>query len=209
MGVRMVASVVIWMVTMTISVSTVVLAAAARASDMHAYAAGIVSLTIAILAIVEHRKLVSDSATEQQIAASTARHMGLVWAWGALCLFVTYQPLFEILRWVEWLPFTLAFFAITVLCLIFSTALSREAEGDERFLRMARYLSVGQLIGMCIAIVGLMLDGKFPAAVKAHPDWQDWAANNVFFFGAVALAAITANALYSERQRNQQAATQA
>lgn len=198
-------SLIIWIVTISVSVSAVVIAAAARASEVHGYATGIVSLAIALLAIYEHRKLLDRGASEREVAASTARHMGLVWAWGALSLFVTYQPMLEILRWPEWGAFTIAASALAALCLLFAVILKREATSgaaDTTFLDLARYLSVGQLIGMVIAIVGLMLDGKFPAKVKADLNWQDWAANHVFFFGAIALAAITINALYAEYRRD-------
>jgi hypothetical protein len=53
---------------------------------------------------------------------------------------------------------------------------------------------------MGIAALGLIIDGKFPVTVSKHIEWQDWAANNIFFFGALALAAITANALYTSRR---------
>ncbi|MEO1207415.1 MAG: hypothetical protein AAFV45_13905 [Pseudomonadota bacterium] len=201
----MTASLFIWMVTIAVSVSTVVIAAAARATEYHAYATGIVSLAIALIAIFEHRQLRAKDASERAIAASTARNMGFVWTWAALSLFATYQPMFEILRWPEWGAFTLAAVALAALCLVFAGVLQREADSgsdDDTFLNLARYLSIGQLVGMFLAIIGLALDGKFPAPVKPNMDWQDWAANNVFFFGAFALLIITANALLSERRSN-------
>ncbi|MEO1544914.1 MAG: hypothetical protein AAFR75_12975 [Pseudomonadota bacterium] len=204
----MAASLFIWLITIAISVGTVVVAAAARATEYHAYATGIVSLAIALIALFEHRQLRSQGASEHTVAASTARHMGFVWAWAALSLLVTYQPLFEILRWPEWGSFTLAAVALAALCLVFAGVLDREASSDPEdvtFLNLARYLSIGQMVGMVVAIVGLALDGKFPAPVKANMDWQDWAANNVFFFGAFALLIISANALLAQKRRRAEA----
>ncbi len=60
-------------------------------------------------------------------------------------------------------------------------------------LRLARYLTLGQLAGMIIAMLGLIIDDKMPR----DPQEPDWAANAIFFFGAAALAAISANALRS------------
>ncbi len=204
---NMAASLIIWMTTMTVAVSAVVLTAAARLTDAHAYVAGVVTLAIALLAIYEHRKLVADGASEKLIAASTARHMGLVWAWGAICLLVTYVPALGILKWVEWLPFTIMFAMLAALCLYFNLTLKREVENgndDPVLLKLSRYLAYGQLIGMGATMAGLVIDGKFPAEVKQNLNWQDWAANNVFFFGAFALFAITANSLIAERDRREQ-----
>jgi hypothetical protein len=43
-----------------------------------------------------------------------------------------------------------------------------------------------------------VIDGKmwrFASEAGRRDGWQDWAANNFFFFGALALACIAANAL--------------
>ena len=45
---------------------------------------------------------------------------------------------------------------------------------------------------MLIAIVGMIIDDKMPR----DPSEPDWAANAMFFFGAAALAAISAYALW-------------
>jgi predicted membrane channel-forming protein YqfA (hemolysin III family) len=50
---------------------------------------------------------------------------------------------------------------------------------------------MGQLIGMIIAMIGLILDDKMPR----DPQQPDWAASAIFFFGAAALAAISMSAL--------------
>jgi hypothetical protein len=84
--------------------------------------------------------------------------------------------------------------AISALCLLFAAALSRDAEAgreDATLITLARYLTLGQLAGMIIAMIGLILDDKMPR----DPQKPDWAANTIFFFGAAALAAISVNAL--------------
>ena len=58
-------------------------------------------------------------------------------------------------------------------------------------LSLARYLTIGQLAGMVIAMVGLVADAKMPRASRK----PDWAASAIFFFGAAALATISADAL--------------
>lgn len=200
------ASIFLWILTISVSVATVVFTAASREVDNHAIATGIVSLAIAIIAIFEHNRLAKHGASEHAIAASTASHMGFVWAWGALSLFATYYPGFKIIRWEEANVFTMVAILLAVLCLFFAAILRRDEKSgadDTTFLDLAAYLSYAQLIGMVVAMIGLVADGKIPAKVQKSPDWQDWAANNVFFFGALALFIITANALLARRRRLQ------
>lgn len=194
---------VIWIVTLTIGLAAVLWSAAAVMPVVHTLMAALVAVTVASAGILENRGLYRQAASKHRIAASTARYMGLVWTWGALALFATYVPMFDILHWKEWLVFTLAFAAVAFLCLAFAVVIANDEKrdsGDSTMLTLAHYLSVGQLVGMGIAAIGLIIDGKFPVTVKTNLQWQDWAANNIFFFGALSLAAITANALYMSRR---------
>ncbi|MBU2583265.1 MAG: hypothetical protein KJ622_16270 [Alphaproteobacteria bacterium] len=192
------ASLAIWMTLLTICLAAIILSGAAGLPDLHTAVAALIALSIAGIAVGDNWQQRKNGVGENLVAAATARAMGLVWIWGALSLFVTY---FFILSWKEWMVFTGIFAVVGILCLLFAATLDRdEAVGkkDDTFLNLAKYLSVGQLIGMAVAMVGLILDGKFPVAVKNTPGWEDWAANNIFFFGALSIAIITANALYTK-----------
>ncbi|MEQ8822885.1 MAG: hypothetical protein RIC14_00775 [Filomicrobium sp.] len=194
------ASLAIWMITLTISLAAIILSAAGGQDAVHTAAAALIGLAIAAMAVAENWKQRKAGASENVISASTARQMGLVWVWGALSLFVTY---FFILSWKEWLVFTGAFAAVGILCLLFAAALDndeKKGRTDPTMLNLAWYLSIGQIIGMVLAMVGLVIDGKFPVTTEANIGWQDWAANNIFFFGALSIAIITANALYTRKQ---------
>ena len=68
---------------------------------------------------------------------------------------------------------------------------------DETLLNIARYLTIGQLVGMVVAMIGMIVDDKMPR----DPTEPDWAANAIFFFGAAALAAISAYALWGPGAR--------
>jgi hypothetical protein len=46
---------------------------------------------------------------------------------------------------------------------------------------------------MIAVVVGLLIDGKMTRFLV--PRYGDWAANNIFFFGALAIGAISAYAL--------------
>ena len=60
-------------------------------------------------------------------------------------------------------------------------------------LRIARYLAIVQLAGMVITMLGLIIDGKMVRFLT--PRFTDWTANNIFFFGALGIAVISAYAL--------------
>ncbi len=195
------ASLAIWMITLSISLAAIILSAAAGIPSVHTAFAGLIGLTIAAMAVVDNLQRRKAGTEESLVAASTARYMGLVWTWGALSLFVTY---YFILSWKEWMVFTGIFAVIGILCMFFAATLEKDAEAgrkDETMLNLAKYLSIGQLVGMLIATVGLVIDGKFPVTVKSNIGWQDWAANNIFFFGALSIAIITANALWTKYQK--------
>lgn len=172
------------------------------APELHTLASALVATMVATAAIIDNRSLYRRGASKHLIATSTASYMGLIWTWGAIGLLATYVPVFDILRWKEWLVFTLVFAGVAGLCLAFAAIIANDGKRnstDPTMLTMANYLSVAQLAGMTIAAIGLIVDGKIPVTVKKSIEWQDWAANNIFFFGALALAAISANALYTSR----------
>jgi hypothetical protein len=56
-------------------------------------------------------------------------------------------------------------------------------------LKLARIVAIVHLAAMVITVVGLIVDGKMVRFL--NPRHQDWAAQNIFFFGAIALAAIS------------------
>lgn len=191
---------IIWMIVLTISVCALIFSAALGDASIHMTMTGLVSLAMALLAIRENMQLRAAGASRSTISASTARYMGLVWLWGALSLVVTYM---FILVWPEWWQFFLAFAAAGVLCLLMATAIERDEQAgrkDETILSLTRYMAYGQLLGMVITIAGLWIDPDKHFGDVAFPDW---AANNVFMFGAVALAAITTHALYYDKTDGQ------
>jgi hypothetical protein len=120
--------------------------------------------------------------------------MGYVWAWGALGLVISYGS--GVVSWREWLTFFVAFAILAAASLFFSMLLQRDADQgkeDEALLKVGRYLAWAQLFGMVAVVVGLLIDGKMTRFLV--PRYGDWAANNIFFFGALAIGAISAYAL--------------
>ena len=101
-------------------------------------------------------------------------------------------------RWPEWWHFFLGFAIAAVASLVFSNMLDRDAEAgrvDDSIIKIGRALVMVQLIGVIIAVITMFVDGKFPRDVS----YSDWAGCNIFFFGAIAIAAISVNALRSAK----------
>ena len=182
-----------------ISVVALVLTAAMKANApvlayVHFLVAAATAAVCVAIAVYDMNRLRTEKASPSALAASTASHLGLVWIWGAIALIVTYGT--QVLTWKEWMPFFLAFFLAAGLCMFFSATLKKDAaEGkvDGSMLNIARTLTLVQLVSMGVVVVGLLLDGKMTRFMT--PRFTDWAANNIFFTGAIAVAAICAYAL--------------
>ncbi len=186
-------SLVAWMLALTLSLCAIILTAAANSPGLHMFASGAISLLFAIMAIADHNKLLARGASKSEVGASTAQHTGLIWTWGALSILVTYSFILEN-RWPEWWHFFLGFLVAGAACMIFASMLSRDAATghvDASVMSLGRMLVLAQLVGMIAAIVSIFVDGKFPRAAT----YPDWAGCNIFFFGALAIAGISANAL--------------
>jgi hypothetical protein len=183
------ASIIIWIVGVGASIAALVIAAAFKLHYVHMAVAAAVAILIALAAIAATRSVELANGKRALLTSSNIRHLGLVWAWAALALFVTYA---FVLQWREWWHFVLAFAALAAACLALSIALAKDAESDhadDTMLKLARIVAIVHLVAMVITVVGLIIDGKMVRFL--NPRHQDWAAQNIFFFGAIALAAIS------------------
>lgn len=191
------ASLVIWFTLITASLCAMIIAAGAGMPLLHMLMTGLVSVGIALVALFENTKLRNEGASKNAIAASTSRNMGFIYVWGALTIAITY---IFILRWHEWWHFMTAFAVAGALCLFYSNTLLRDdstGREDATLLNAGRVLTWVQLVGMVIAMIGMIIDGKLTR--YANPKHLDWAAQNIFFFGALGLAIISAYALWAGR----------
>jgi hypothetical protein len=186
-------------ISLICSVALMVLFVSRRGEGIHmAYAhmgiAAIVAIGFAAAFFRANNELRASGASPSAVAAKTSKFVGYVAGWAAVCLLTVYGT--KVLAWREWMTFTIACAVIAALGLLFATMLQRDADAgkdDPGMMKIAHVLAVGLLAGMVITILGLLIDGKMVRFLK--PEYTDWAANNVFFFGAVALAAITGHAL--------------
>lgn len=175
------------------------LAAVPREPWIHMAVTGLVGLALAILAMREHQRLIAADASASLVASSTAKHLGLAWAWGALSIIATYLLILD-KPWSEWWQFFLGFAFAAGGSFAFVQMLGRDAAAgkvDDTLIKVGRFLVQAQLAGMVIGVISLFIDKKFPRAVE----YADWAGCNICFFGAVTIAAISLDALRSPRER--------
>ncbi len=194
---------VFWVFSIALSIALLVIAAAMKHTmpDMayvHMAIAALMCIIFALVGIRETRNLAGSSTSRSAISASTAQYSAYVWVWGALGLLITYG--FGVADWHEWWHFFLAFAIVGIATLFFGKLLQRDADAgrdDDSILKIGRYLAYIQFFGMIAVVLGLIIDGKMTRFLT--PRYGDWAANNIFFFGALALAAISAYALKIDR----------
>ena len=188
---------VIWMITLTISVCAIILSAAIGDPPTLMAMTGIVSFAMAIIAIREHRHLKAANATRGTLSASIARHMGLIWAWGALGLLVSYGLILGE-TWPTWSIYFGFTSAAAVACLLFAATLDRDEQlghKDDAMLNLGKYLMIAQLFGMLAALSAICIDPNKQLLSATQPDWI---VNNIFVAGAIALTAICAYALMQD-----------
>ena len=190
-------SIVVWMLALTISLALTILSAAAGLPAIHTAVTAFVTLAIAIVAVQADRGLQGSAAPRSARAACTARFIGLGWVWAGTAIFATYQ--FVLHNWPEWWQFSTGLLIAGGLSVVLSNLLQRDADAgreDEGLLKTVRALNVVQIVGMLIAAIGLVADHKFTLGMGTLR--PDWAANNIFFFGALAIACIGVHALAAE-----------
>ncbi len=189
---------VVWTLSIGFSVALLIVTAASRGLDvsyayMHMAISAIMVTVITISALTSARREAEQGLGPIKISAGLAKHMGLVWAWGALALAATYAT--GIVSWKEWPGFLSAFTCLAGLSLFMANRLS-DGENAETWFKVSRWMALGQMIGMIVVVLGLLQQGKMTRFLETQPlGWQDWAANNYFFFGAIGLAVISAYGL--------------
>ncbi|MET0408424.1 MAG: hypothetical protein ABW006_08650 [Hyphomicrobium sp.] len=184
-----------WLFSLAAAICATILAAAAEQPSLQMTAVAVVCVVISLMAVREHQTLKDSGAPTSAIASSTARHLGLIWAWAALALLITYLFVID-KRWPEWWQFFIGFSFAAVASLGFAAMLDRDraaGRDDAVLVKAGRVLLQVQVVGMIAGIISLFVDNKFPRpAVHA-----DWAGCNIFFFGALAIAVISLDALRS------------
>ena len=197
---------ILWLLTIAISIALLAITAFARSEEIEmAYAniavAAVAGLIFVALALNSIRQLQVRGASRLAVAADTARSMSFIYFWGTLGLVAVYGT--GILTWKEWWHFLLAFLAVGVICFAMSLIMQskvKSGEEDTKLLTVGNYGNIVQLVGMIAIMVGLLIDGKMVRFIDPRAGWEDWGANNIFFFGAAALAIVSLRALLIKKQ---------
>lgn len=190
-------SMAVWGIAFAVCLGMMLVTAGAGQPLVHLGLGLIISLAIAFAAIIENQKLRSGAAPKPAVASATSRSMGFIYLWAAAVIALTYLTLLE---WHEWLHWFMALALVGTLCVFYSNMLTRDANAgkeDPTMLSIGHKLTWVQLVGMLIAIIGMLVDGKLTRYLK--PQVQDWAAQNVFFSGAVGLVILSAYVLWAAR----------
>lgn len=190
---------VFWMFAIAISVALLVISAAAGSMDpamgsVHMTIAASVAIVFALVSFRDTRQLIQSGAPRSAIYAMSTRFMGLIWTWGALALAVTYGT--GILRWPNWQPFFIVALSAAGLCLFVSLTLRADLERghhDSKLLQIGGYLAGAQLFAMIAIMAALATRGG--SSLSSASAEESWAAYQVFLFGALGLAAVSAYAL--------------
>lgn len=195
---------ILWLLGIGASVTALVVTAALKVhnADMayaHMASAAGAAIGMALVAMLQLREeeAVDSKAQRAMKASAGLQYLGLVWGWAMLALFGTYA---FVLQWREWWHFVLAFALLAGVCLWLSAALRKDARSgaeDDTLLTLARIITIIHLGAGVITMLGLVIDGKMVRFLVARH--HDWAAQNIFFFGAMALAAISWSALAAMR----------
>lgn len=184
-----------WLFSLAAALCATILAAAAHQPNLQMTAVAVVCVAISLIAVRDHQKLRTTGAPISAIASSTARYLSLIWAWAALAVLITYVFVID-KHWAEWWQFFIGFSFAAIASIGFSVLLDRDraaGRDDAMLVRMGRVLLQAQVIGMAAGIISLFVDNKFPR----DANHADWAGCNIFFFGALAIAAISLDALRS------------
>lgn len=182
-----------WLAALFIAVGVTIAAVTTGQSPIHMAVAALVSLGITLLAVFDRRKLLAGAAPDAAVASSTARHLGLLWAWGGLTILISYVLIID-RYWPEWWHFFIGFSFAAIASILFARMLDKDlaaGRSDDAVTKAGSILLKVQVVGMIVAIVSLFVDGKFPRSAT----YVDWVGCNIFFFGALGVALISIEAL--------------
>jgi len=166
--------------------ATLTAVAAWRLPIVHMGLSATIAGAIAYLSFADAKRAAVSGASPGAISGIHATSAGYILAWAAVALVATYTTALE---WDEWWQFFAAFGIVGVLTLLLARTLvsdARKGKDDVAMIIIARFLAWWLLIGGAGAAIGLLADKKMTRFLS--PRYTDWAANNTFFFGGIALA---------------------
>lgn len=185
-------------VVFVVSIAALLYYAGLAVQDRHLAVAAATAALLTYFGVAAQRLNKAATVNKSVAARTTAQAFGVVWAWGAIAILLTYVTVMDE-PWAEWWHFALGFGVAALLAFGFAAMLKRDAaEGreDATLLNAGRIVAIVQLAGMIGGIISIFVDGKFPRAVT----YPDWAGIQITLCGALAIAVLSAHGLVSNRK---------
>lgn len=171
-GGQTMSSTIIWILSITMAASALVLTAATEHSALHLALSGIVATVIVALAAREYRAAIEKSGSAVAPLAVVSRYMGMLWAWSAICTFLTYTL---IMVWSTWS----GAFIVSALCAGLCLVVAGLAERDDGATKWTSVLATFNSIVFGASTIAL---GAIPVLIGYAgfaSGKSDWAAVNI------------------------------
>ena len=191
-----------WAAFLFISVGLMYVTASQHAYLANCLVAAATGLSLIIASTLRNRPIwdakMAEMPTERfqklRTASANARFMGFAYAWGSLSIASMYY--LTDLYWYHAYQYTLYLAVPAAISILFARTLSSSKGSgySEGNLSLSKYITVVQAIAMLGIIFYLLSSGKLGVIRK------DWAADNVFFWGAVTLLVLSILALAVQRR---------
>lgn len=186
---------IIWMANIALSAALLVVTAATATmvpayATVHLLVSGLVTTTMALIALREAREMSAGGEPRSLILAHLTRHMGLLWAWAALILAITYGT--GIMTWRDWVPVFVVFMLFSGLTLFLSRILRDDqtaGRDDQPMSRLAGVLAVATLFAV-VLVAGSIGFSRLAGYETAHSGV--WVAQHVMVFAGIAIAVVAA-----------------
>lgn len=162
---------IVWIASIAMAAIAMVLTAASEHRGLHLVIASIVAVVMIALCARDFRAAVERGEGQAVQAAVVARYMGILWAWSAICLALTYVL---ILVWSSWGGSFIVSALVSGLYIFLARFLERE--GGERWLGLASMLNCAAF-GLSTVALGAIPVLVGYAGLAAGPG--DWAAINL------------------------------
>ncbi len=194
-----------WAVFLFISVGLMYFTASQHAYLANSIVAATTGLSLVIASALRNRPIwdaaMAQRPTERfqklRTASANARFMGFAYAWGSLSIASMYY--LTDLYWYHAYQYTLYLAVPAIVSLIFARTLSSSGGSGHTNgnLRLSKFITLVQAVAMLGIISYLLFSGKLSVIRK------DWAADHVFFWGAVTLLILSILALAVQRRLTQ------
>lgn len=194
--------IIAWVVGVGVNVSLLALLAWTQSYYLHLIIAAAIPTAIAQSLYNPPPGLGPTAADPASKAADGLRHMAGLWSWGALALIVIYAS--SILTWREYGRFVIVFTMLASACLVLATQVVKAEDKPAENATLLNGIRIGAIVscvGLAIVAVGLLIhdgrafrlggkviNGQLP--VTQREGWQDWAGNQIFFYGALCVSAL-------------------